>query len=234
MKLTVLGNSGGYPAANRACSGYLAHEGEKALLLDCGSGVLSRLFALMDPCDLEGIVITHWHFDHGSDLLPLQYYLQARKKTLPIYAPTENAPLRKLCDCPEFSLHSLEEADQAGLFSLSAIRTKHTMPSFAVKVGMSGRTLVYTGDAAEGQSLEAFCRDADVLLCDAAFSKTIWHEGLPHMSAEMAAKLAETTAHAKLLLTHFPPAQDVATLLREACDIYPNTQAAQPGMQIDI
>lgn len=234
MKVTVLGCSGGYPAANGACSGYLVTAGEKSLLLDCGSGVLSRLFSLMDPLLLEGIVVTHWHYDHASDLLPLQYYLQARKARIPVYAPVEDAPLRRLCDCPVLSLHSLRDVERICAFEVTACPTKHPLPTFAVKVKTEHASLVYTGDAAEGESLKTFCQDADVLLCDAAFSKAMWTETSPHMSAEMAAFLAASTKNAQLVLTHFPPSQDTLTLLKEARAVYPNSVAAYPGLQISI
>ena len=43
MRLTVLGVCGGYPAAGRACSGYLVQSGPTTLLVDCGSGVMANL-----------------------------------------------------------------------------------------------------------------------------------------------------------------------------------------------
>lgn len=234
MKVTILGCSGGYPAANGACSGYLVSEGERTLLLDCGSGVLGRLLALTDPLSLDGIIITHWHYDHASDLLPLQYCLQSKKSRLHVYGPEENAPLRTLCECPEFILHSLRDVKRIGAFQVEAFPTKHPMPSFAVKVMVNGSTLVYTGDAAEMESLKSFCKEADVLLCDAAFSKVQWTSTSPHMNAEMAASLALSTDHVELVLTHFPPGQDIHALLKEARAVYPDSIAAHPGLQINI
>ncbi len=65
------GFNGAYPVAYGACSGYLVMEGDKRIMLDFGSGVLPRLTAFMDPGSLTAIVMTHWHFDHGSDLSAL-------------------------------------------------------------------------------------------------------------------------------------------------------------------
>ena len=43
MQVTIIGHWGGYPKVDEASSGYLVeHEGFQ-LLLDCGSGVLSKL-----------------------------------------------------------------------------------------------------------------------------------------------------------------------------------------------
>ena len=40
MKLTVLGNSGPYPSAERPCSGYVVELNNKLIILDLGSGTL--------------------------------------------------------------------------------------------------------------------------------------------------------------------------------------------------
>lgn len=94
MDLRVIGCDGSYPSANGACSGYLVQHEDNAILLDCGSGVLSKLMALTDPAKLKAIIITHWHHDHASDLLVLQYYLLIHQKTLIIYAPLDDNPLK--------------------------------------------------------------------------------------------------------------------------------------------
>ena len=78
MRLHCLGVSGPYPASLGATSGYLLGRPGIALLqLDFGSGVLGRLTALCPPEDLSAVLLSHWHFDHAGDLLPLIYRLQA-------------------------------------------------------------------------------------------------------------------------------------------------------------
>ena len=44
LKLTILGCYGPYPKAGGACSGYLLEDETTKILIDCGNGVLSRLF----------------------------------------------------------------------------------------------------------------------------------------------------------------------------------------------
>ena len=48
MDLTVLGNSGPYPAAGSGTSGYLLHTELADILLDCGSGTVRELFRFLD------------------------------------------------------------------------------------------------------------------------------------------------------------------------------------------
>ena len=61
MFLTVLGRHGPYPRPGGACSGYLLEDGETRVLIDCGSGVLSRLLEIMRPEQLDAIVLSHLH-----------------------------------------------------------------------------------------------------------------------------------------------------------------------------
>ena len=53
MRLHLLGVSGPYPASGGATSGYLLEAGSSLLQFDLGSGVLSRLTALMPPESLS-------------------------------------------------------------------------------------------------------------------------------------------------------------------------------------
>ena len=71
MKLTILGASGARPNGGDASAGYLVQSATTAILLDCGSGVVSKLQAAMNPRDLDAVVISHIHSDHSLDLIAL-------------------------------------------------------------------------------------------------------------------------------------------------------------------
>ena len=64
MELTVLGCGGPYPGENAPCSGYLLESGGRYLLMDCGSGVAAALLKTISLDQLDGIVLTHLHWDH--------------------------------------------------------------------------------------------------------------------------------------------------------------------------
>ena len=74
MYLTILGNNGPFPAPGGACSSYLleSDSGETKLLIDAGTGSLARLMDIARPETLDAVVLSHLHFDHMSDLLPMQ------------------------------------------------------------------------------------------------------------------------------------------------------------------
>ena len=101
MYLTILGNNGPFPAPGGACSGYLleSDSGETKLLLDAGTGSLARLQEALRVEELTAVVVSHLHFDHMSDLLPMQYALQfsGRERPLPVFLPRR--PERECARC---------------------------------------------------------------------------------------------------------------------------------------
>src|ERR1700683_5214603 len=90
MRMTVLGGCGGWPAAGRACSGYLVEQDGVRVLIDPGYAVLPRLLEIIPAEDLDAVLVSHGHPDHCADLNPL---LRARAlrddpaAALPVCAP---------------------------------------------------------------------------------------------------------------------------------------------------
>lgn len=234
MKLTILGCDGTFPSANGACSGYLAEAGGTQILLDLGSAVLSKLMALSNPEKLGAVCLTHWHNDHVGDMLALKYYLMIHQLSLPVIAPMDKNPLKDYLAGPEFRYLDIREERLVGGIRLSACGVEHPLPAYAVKLGYEGRTLVYTGDAVGGEGLVPFCRGADLLVCDAAFTSAQWHAGLPHFSAAQAARLAREAGVDRLVITHAQPGSDRAALLKEAREVFPGTIPAEPGLSLAV
>ena len=66
----MLGKSPAWQDAGGACSGYLVEDEGIRVLLDCGSGVLGKLRAVVDYADVDAVVVSHLHADHILDLVP--------------------------------------------------------------------------------------------------------------------------------------------------------------------
>ncbi len=75
MRLTVLGASPACQNRGGACSGYLIEQDGAAVLIDCGSGVFSRLQQHVAPASLTAVIVSHMHADHTLDLIQFRYYL---------------------------------------------------------------------------------------------------------------------------------------------------------------
>lgn len=232
MKLTILGNNGPYPAADGACSGYLISDDAETtrVLIDCGTGVLRNLLNILQPKDLDAVVLSHLHFDHMSDMLPMVYQLQfhPRTKPLPVYAPETPEGVRALLDVPAYDVWPMADFT-VGALHFSFNRVRHPVETYAVCVCGDGAKFVFTGDSNTDVSLELFCQNADLLLADAGLSEADYKFAAPHFSAALCGKLAADTGAKQLLLTHFNPKYDPDDLLAEARECCPHAQKAEIG-----
>ncbi len=233
MRLHVLGCSGPYPERDGATSGYLLEAGDTLLQLDFGSGILGRLTALTAPESLNALLISHWHFDHTSDLLPLIYRLQAAGAVLPLIGPADEASaIRRICgEAGCFALKTVAPGDE---FAIADVRiavgeARHPVPAVGFRVCRQDRAFGYTGDTNTLPSLADFYRGCDLLLADGLFNTETWAEGKPHLSAALAAELALRSGAGRLMLTHFNPTISPRLLLEEARAVFNRTALAEPG-----
>ena len=235
MKLTILGCNGPYPTAGGACSGYLLSEADTHVLIDCGTGTLANLPKYIPWEALSAVVLSHLHYDHMSDLLPMQYALQfhPREIPLPVYAPMTPAPVRALLDAPCYDLRPMEDA-RIGDIEFRFQPGRHPVESFAMRATANGRTFAYTGDTNEVDGLDSFLHGADVLLADAGLSAADWRMEAPHLSAERCAQLAARADCGRLLLTHLNPKYTPESLEAEARAICPDAEFVRIGEQYKI
>ena len=237
MKLRILGNNGPYPAVGGACSGYLisSDSGDTRILIDCGTGVLARLMAVAPPEALDAVILTHLHYDHMSDMLPMQYALQfhPRRKPLPVYAPLTPEPVRALLECPQYDLWPTEDMF-IGEMKVAFVPTRHPVETYAVSVTCDGAKFVFTGDSNQDMLLELFCEGADLLLADAGLSKADHSFTSPHFSAELCGKLAHNVRAKRLMLTHFNPKYDPKDLLEEARAFFAGAELAEMDVEYYI
>lgn len=241
MKLTILGMNGPFPASGGATSGYLLTAQNAAIAIDMGTGTLAQLTARIAPESLSALLLSHWHYDHCSDVLPLIFRLEAcAPKPLHIYAPVdENSLVRKAVQaCARIVLHDVAPQTEFGIpnseFRIAAFPARHPVPALMYRITDGSRTLCYTGDTNTVDSLVEFAQDADLLLADGLFPTAAWAEGKPHLSAAHAAQLAKDAGAKKLVITHLNPAIDPETLLKEARAVRIDSLLARIGDQYDI
>ena len=231
MKLTVLGMSGLYPTPDGATSGYLVQAGSDCIQLDLGSGVLAAITRYTAPETLTALVLSHWHYDHACDVLPLIYRLEATGAALDVFAPVdENSPIRQaVLRCKKIRLHDIAGGDKVvlGHTTMQVYTARHPVPAVMLRLTQGGSTLCYTGDTNTVPGLNDFAREADLLLADGLFPAAMWAEGKPHLSAAHVARLADEACAKQVVITHLNPAIDPAGLLREARAIRPDVTLAE-------
>lgn len=238
MRLHLLGVNGPFPEPNAACSGYLLEAGSQLLQLDFGPGILARLTGLTAPEGLNAIFLSHWHFDHCSDLLPLIYRLEAMKKQVRLYAPVdETSAIRAIvAKAACFELRDVFPGDTVTLSDaeIRIGRAVHPVPAVMYRVAAEGKQFCYTGDTNAFEGLADFCTGADLLLADGLFPEEQWAPQKPHLSALRAAELARDTGAGQFILTHLNPTIPPAMLLKEARTAYPKTVLAIPGAKVTV
>lgn len=216
MKLTVLGSSAAYPRVGGTCSGYLVADGRARVLVDCGTGVMARLLAYLDPWDLSGILVSHLHVDHYIDLYPLYlfYRFAHHKRDLPktIHAPSGLADILYALDGGRENIDAVyrfvdleDGADTVvGGLAVRTVRVPHgDKASYAMRLSGSGE-IVYSSDCERNQALVQLARGADALIVEASAGG----EGkvMPgHMDAAQAAAVAREAGVGVVVLAHLWP-----------------------------
>ena len=234
MKLTILGNYGPYPAPNGACSGYLLESSAARVLIECGTGTLAQLQRYTALARLDAVILSHLHYDHMSDLLPMQYALQFNpREPLMLLAPDSPENVRALLDVPCYALSAMQ-AIQLGDMRFSFHLVKHPWESWALRAECGGRVFVYTGDTNEAAGLADFARNADLLLADAGLSEADWHANAPHLSALRCGQLAAEAGAKRLLLTHLNPKYAPEALAAEARAAFAETEFCAIGRSYEI
>lgn len=237
MKLTVLGNCGPYPPKDGACSGYLFETGDAKILIECGSGVLSRLQRFCKIEELTHIILSHLHYDHMGDMMVLKYAIEGKRKkgqnlnTIKLFLPEEPAEeFTKITSKDLFDVTVIEDNLQTQVNNLiiSFARMNHPIPSYGVKIQDKEKVFVYSGDASNVNFPLDFVKECDMFLCDSALlASEKKSNDVPHLTSAEVGEIAKNSRVKKLLLTHFWPETDKKDYLKEALSIFPYTEIAQ-------
>ena len=173
--------------ARRASSVLLELDGT-CILFDCGHGTLQRLLEVgVQHSSLEHIVLSHFHADHVSDIIP---FLQAgawsrrnpRKTDIHIYGPTGTKKLidgllnvfgHKELQQPSYQIVVHEESGEQrpiGPYHFDFI----SLPpagNQGLRFIWNGKLYAITGDSYFHDAEVAFLRDVDLAIIDSGHIK---------------------------------------------------------------
>jgi ribonuclease BN (tRNA processing enzyme) len=217
--LTVLGCDGSWPGPGGAGSGYLLRVGATSVVLDAGPGTFAVLQTVIDPAEVDAVVISHHHPDHWTDLFAMDAHARfgGRRGQLPVYAPAEVVARAQTDGNSALDWHTVTHGDRAGIGEASCAfhRTDHAEETLAVRVDGAGRALGYSADTGPEWSLEALGTGLDLLLCEATY--TAEHEGTAgHLSGRQAGMAARQAGALRLVITHRWPTMDARAVAEEA------------------
>jgi ribonuclease BN (tRNA processing enzyme) len=233
-RITVLGSSGRFATALRASSGYLLEIDGRRLWLDAGAGTWRNLLGRCEYDEVEGVILTHRHPDHVTDVFQLQharlYGPKGRLPEIPLWAPAETIEsLSAYDDLHEaFEAHAVAGGDAiefAGV-TIRFVTMAHPPETVGVRVETGDGVVAYSADSGEEADFTALAGGAGVFVCEASNqdSDDIW-EG--HLRASQAARIANEVGAGRLVLTHLPVGRDLGLSLAEA-------QRAAAGLSVQL
>ena len=217
--LTVLGCDGSWPGPGGAGSGYLLRMGATTLVLDAGPGTFAVLQTLIDPSEVDAVVISHHHADHWTDLYAMdtQARFCGRRGALRVYAPTAVIDRADPERTPALAWHAVTHGDRAGIGEVSCAfhRTDHAEETLAVRIDGADRALGYSADTGPAWSPDVLGTGLDLLLCEATY--TAEDEGTAgHLSGRQAGSAARAAGARRLVITHRWPTVDARAVAEEA------------------
>lgn len=216
MRVTFLGTGSAMPVPSRAQTGLLLESDSHALLIDCGSGVLSRLAETDVGYEgISSVLLTHHHLDHVSDLMAL---LKARwlagEDRLEIAGPRGTKALvegllgvhdylqnRLTLEVREVGPHPFEIAG----FDVEGFETRHSMDTLAYRFSHedSEGEFVFSADTEAFEGLVQFADGADVLAHECAFPDDL--EISNHTTPSALGRVLKGRDIGTVFLTHLYP-----------------------------
>jgi ribonuclease BN (tRNA processing enzyme) len=221
VTVTFAGSGDAFGSGGRfqACI-HLSADANTGVLLDCGATSLVALAQQgIDPNTITTVFVSHMHVDHFGGIPQLILDGQFRRRIEPLTVAGPHGLATRLTDAMEvmfpgssavqrrFGVHviELDPADPPtliGSVKVQAWPVDHGMqvaPCLALRVGIGGRTIAYTGDTAWTDTLIDVADGTDLLIAEAYF----WDKPVPfHLRHADLVEHHAQIASARTILTH--------------------------------
>jgi ribonuclease BN (tRNA processing enzyme) len=187
--------------------------------------VLAKLQNLIQPEELDAVILSHYHSDHLADIGVLQYArlikgtLGKALPTLPIFGHHfDQHEFNKLTfkEITHGEGYSGNEILSVGPFQIAFLKTDHPVPCYAMRIEADGKAIVYTADSSFKEEFVDFSKNADLLVCECNFYGHQNGKSAGHMNSIEAGKLAQRAEVKQLILTHLPHFGNLPDLASEA------------------
>jgi len=228
MRFTLVGTGTTVPDAARGPAAFLVQHGGASVLVDGGSGTMSRLAALgVDARALDGGVYSHRHVDHCGDLVPLLFTMKVgadlpRRRDYPIWAGggfheffadlvgaygkwIQPEAWKVLIS--ELSLVGADSAELPGGVRLDTLPAVHSAGALHLAfTAPNGYRVVFSGDTGPSEALVRLSAGADVLVTECAVPEADpWSS---HLNPHDVAAIVSAARPKRVVLTHLYPSVD--------------------------
>ena len=204
MKAILLGTGIPISGVTRSKPANVVMAGNKLFLVDCGAGVVQRLYMSgIMPARISDVFFTHHHLDHNSGFTDFMMagwigkQEPGRKKPVQVYGPTNTKQIiGKFMDAmkwdidmrvehtgesPDGVLVKYHEKNDGLVYDSNGIRiTAFTVdhgiikPAIGFKFEYNGKAIVISGDTLPTENMIKYSERADILIHE-AYSKD-WME----------------------------------------------------------
>ena len=181
MELRILGTHN-YESRDTRMASYLV---DGVLALDAGS--LTRALTFEEQSRVRAIVLSHRHFDHTRDLVPLGLYARNAEFTVDVYGIQDTIDYLRdhllnprlgpdftqvpSPERPAFRFHVVRFYEEFEVLGCSAVAVPvpHAVPAAAFQIASNDVKLFYTGDTGRGIGEQWSYVSPDVVLTEVTF-----------------------------------------------------------------
>ncbi|WP_303720147.1 MBL fold metallo-hydrolase [Malonomonas rubra] len=226
----------------RTRSGALLRTDARSYLIDTSPDLRFQL--LQEQLDsIDGIFLTHWHYDHFGGLGEMEYYVKLdRKEPIPLYLPPTavdsfRAAFTYLQDILDPQPWEFATTYNLGHLGITPLPANHGVETAGFLIESEKAKLAYFPDTSGlPEATKVKMNAIDWLICDATFSDFNWFPD-SHMSMSEAIELGQSVGAKKTVLTHmaihYSKPVTVAELECRLTDV-PNVLLAYDGMQFNL
>lgn len=197
---------------------------------------MRRLLDLQGITQLDGVYLTHSHYDHSGGLNEFRYWPRRLDllATPEVYRSVHQREWGERLPEIAFPLPCLPGATlHFGTFHLVPFRVIHSVPTYGLAIFASEHKVVLTSDTGPQFSCYArlLLRGADVLITHTPFFRS---EREDHLDVEKALELQEALGVRRLVLTHINHHNKPHDELEAYLSRHPGAQVAYDGWTLRI
>ena len=248
IKLIVLGSANALPDQQHDNTHFLLVTDQERILIDCPNNPYVRLQqAGIDPVQLTGLILTHFHPDHVSGLptLLMNLWLRKRKNPLAVYGLDSTLQLFEklmaLFDWEKWEerysveTHAIADQEMQCVFRDQNIEIVsspvcHLIPTIGLRINnlQTGQSVAYSCDSEACIHVIELARGATVLFHEAAGAAK------GHSSPQQAGWVAQQAAVNQLYLIHYPvyAIQSQEWIAQASQEFQGDIGLAEDGMEI--